>query len=104
MTEHLQDARRTYTFYMDDAVLDVFATRIGAYGVAVYALLARHAKNKQAFPTYTTMQETLGMSRQTLDLTLGRLMQEGLLTLDTRTPDDPDTTRYRLRDLREGAP
>ena len=99
--ESLTDKRRTYTFYVDDAVLDVFGPSIGAYGIAVYALLARHAKYKQAFPSYKLMQKKLGIGRMTVVRTLAMLEKAGLITIETRKSHvgDYDTKLYTLCDL-----
>src|SRR5262245_6242165 len=97
----LQDARRTYTFYMDDDLIDTFGPHIGAYGLAVYAFLARHAKEQQCFPSYKRMCEKLGLSRQTITRTLKRLADVGLIIKHKRrtAAGDPDTNLYTLCDL-----
>jgi Helix-turn-helix domain len=99
--ERLTDNRRTYTFYVDDAVLDVFGPQIGAYGIAVYALLARHAKHKQAFPSYKLIQQKLKIGRMTVVRTLAALEKAGLITITTRKSrvGDYDTKLYTLCDL-----
>jgi hypothetical protein len=99
--ECLTDKRRTYTFYVDDAVLDVFGPKIGAYGIAVYTLLARHAKHKQCFPSYRHIQKQLGLSRQTVWRTLELLVKEGLISREQRSSahGDNDSNLYTLLDL-----
>jgi hypothetical protein len=99
--EGFRDARRTYTFTMDDAVLDVFGPRIGAYGVAVYALLARHAKHQEAFPSYATLTKKLGMSRRGVINAIRTLVEVGLVQKATRTSayGDPSSNLYTLVDL-----
>ena len=101
--ECLTDKRRTYTFYVDDAVLDVFGPKIGAYGIAVYTLLARHAKHKQCFPSYRHIQKQLGLSRQTVWRTLELLVKEGLISREQRSSahGDNDSNLYTLLDLSE---
>lgn len=100
----VRDTRRTYTFYMDDALIDIYGPQIGAYGVALYALLARYAKHHEAWPGYKTMAAQLHISRMTVIRTLQCLARVGLIEIDTRhTPDgDYDTKLYRLCDLSKG--
>jgi len=97
----LKDGRRTYTFYLDDEVIDTFGPKIGAYGVAVYALLARHAKHSQCFPSYTRIQKQLGLSRQTVWRTIDCLVREGLIHREQRNSQqgDLDSNLYTLSDL-----
>lgn len=99
--ETLTDQRRTYTFYVDDAVLDVFGPRIGAYGIAVYTLLARHAKQKESFPSYRHIMKQLGISRMTLWRTIDVLIKEGLIQKKQResTRGDLTSNLYILMDL-----
>jgi hypothetical protein len=95
------DSRRTYTFYVDDALIDHFAPQIGVYGIAVYVLLVRHAKNHQAFPSLTRITERLSISRRTAQRTLTDLEKAGLITIKKRRSihGDADTNLYIIRDL-----
>lgn len=97
----LTDKRRTYTFYVDDVVLDVFGPKIGAYGIAVYTLLARHAKQKQCFPSYRHIMKQLDMSRERLWKTITVLINEGLIQKVQRESAYGDLTSnlYVLLDL-----
>jgi hypothetical protein len=99
--ETLTDKRRTYTFYVDDAVLDVFGPRIGVYGIAVYTLLARHAKHKQSFPSYKHIMKQLGIGRMTVWRTMDLLIKEGLIHKEQRESTQGDLTSnlYTLLDL-----
>jgi hypothetical protein len=66
---------------MDKAILDTYGARIGPYGVAVYALLARYADNNgHAFPSLQGMVKALGMSRFTVVRTLRKLEEVGLIS------------------------
>lgn len=80
----LHDARRSYRFWMDDALIDTYGPKIGAYGIALYALLARHARQGQCFPSYKHMMRQLNVSRMTIFRTLQTLEKEGLITKERR--------------------
>ncbi len=43
---HVRDQRRQGWFSVDNEIVDNYAGQIGAYGVAVYCVLCRHAKNE----------------------------------------------------------
>lgn len=95
------DKRRTYRFYLDDVLMDEYASQIGVYGIAVYALLARHAKNGQSFPSYKHITKTLGIGRATVVRTLAMLEEKGLITIEARktTAGDSDSNLYTILDL-----
>lgn len=97
----LLDKRRTYNFYVDDALIDHFAPKIGVYGIAVYVLLVRHAKNHKAFPSWSRMVERLGISRKTVQRTLTDLENTGLIKIKKRRSahGDSDTSLYTIQDL-----
>ena len=62
------DERRTNWFWIDNEVLDRFGPQIGAYGLAVYAALARFADGhtRVAFPAVLTIATQLGIHRTTV--------------------------------------
>ena len=62
-------------------VLDTYAPRMGAYGVAVYLLLTRHATpTGQAWPSLSYMARHLSLSVKSISRTLAALGELGLLT------------------------
>ena len=63
----LHDRRHRGWFWIENNLLDVHGPRLGATGIAIYALLARHAdQNGQAFPSLHRFQRLLGLSRNTV--------------------------------------
>ncbi|MGB2775418.1 MAG: helix-turn-helix domain-containing protein, partial [Anaerolineae bacterium] len=61
------DERRTNWFWIDNEVVDRFGPQIGAYGLAVYAALARFADGhtRIAFPAIPTIATQLSVHRST---------------------------------------
>ena len=57
------DERRTNWFWIDNEVVDRFGPQIGAYGLAVYAALARFADGhtRIAFPAIPTIATQLSV-------------------------------------------
>jgi hypothetical protein len=41
----IRDQRQPGWFFVDNEIVDVFGERLGAYGIAVYCVLSRYAKN-----------------------------------------------------------
>lgn len=81
----IRDRRQSSWFWMDKDILDTHGPRIGAYGIAVYALLARYADNKgHAFPSLKAMVRTLGISRQSVVRSLESLVNAGLVSKGAR--------------------
>lgn len=101
LNAQLADKRRTFTFYVDDTVIDEFCPTIGVYGLAMYVLLVRHAKNGQCFPSYRLLTQKLGIGRATVKRTLELLEKHGLVTKENRktTVGDADTNLYTIMDL-----
>jgi hypothetical protein len=95
------ESRRTYTFYVDDAVLDRYGPRLGVYGIAVYVYLVRRAKQRRAFPSYKTIGAALGISRDKALKTVHMLVELGLVSITRRTSaaGDPDSNLYEITDL-----
>ncbi|MBK7202494.1 helix-turn-helix domain-containing protein [Candidatus Amarolinea dominans] len=62
------DERRMNWLWIDNEVVDRFGPQIGAYGLAVYAVLARFADNRTrvAFPAIPTIAALLKLGRTTV--------------------------------------
>ena len=62
------DERRTNWLWIDNEAVDQFGPQIGAYGLAVYAVLARFADNRTrvAFPAVPTIAALLKLGRTTV--------------------------------------
>ncbi len=106
MPTTLQDARSPGWFWMEDAVIDVYAPRIGASGIAVYAYLARRAdKQGVCFPSYDTIAHDLGLSRRTAIAYVKLLQEHGLIMMLPRiaTGMKRSANAYRLVNLRDGS-
>jgi Helix-turn-helix domain len=80
----LHDKRRTYHFWVDDALFDVFGPELGPYGIAVYAYLARCAKNGTAFPSLPTIALKTGMARSAVQCAIKRLIGLDLISMTPR--------------------
>ena len=95
----IRDRRPAFWFWMDNALLDEYGPRIGAYGIAVYACLAHYADGKgQAFPSFRTMSNLLRISQATLLRSLRCLEEEGLIVREQRqnAQGDKDSNIYTL--------
>lgn len=80
VTAELHDERQKGWFWMDNTILDDYGATVGPYGIALYALLARHADDKRrAFPSLQRMMKMLDLSRQSIVRTLDLLEQHGLI-------------------------
>ena len=63
----LVDARRRHFFRMDDEVVDEMGERIGATGIAIYAVLCRHSDGDgKAFPGHARIAKRIGVTRQSV--------------------------------------
>lgn len=100
MPDILRDGRKRGWFHIDNALLDRFGAEIGAYGVAVYAVLARHADAKGVcFPSYQGIADKLGVSRRQAIRTVGVLVERGLIRVQKRqTPGKRPQNVYVLTD------
>jgi len=100
MPDILRDGRQWGWFHIDNALLDDFGARIGVYGVAVYATLARHADAKGVcFPSYQGIATKLDVSRRQVIRTVAILVECGLIRVQTRrTPGRRPQNVYVLTD------
>ncbi len=84
MPDLLRDGRTRGWFHIDNALIDRYGMEIGAYGVAVYAVLARHADAKGVcFPSYQGIADRLGISRRQVIRTVAALAGFGLIRIQT---------------------
>ena len=88
--------------WLDTAVVATYGPVIGAYGVAVYAVLAQHAKRhvETCYPSIGTIARLLSLSRSTVKKTLRRLEAQGLIAVQPRQDGqgDPTSNLYTLLD------
>lgn len=76
----IRDARQPGWFWMDNDILDQVKT-IGASGVVVYAVLARHANNAThiCWPSLERIVQLSGLTKPTVISALKRLEFQGLI-------------------------
>ena len=82
--------------WLDTAIVATYGPRIGAYGVAVYAVLAQHAngRTQACWPSIGRIASLLKLSRSTVKKTLRTLEAEGLLTVQARRDPEGDPTSH----------
>lgn len=96
----LFDQRGHDFFTVDNAFIDVHGPVVGAYGIAVYTILVRHAdKNGAAFPSRGTIARLAKCSVKTVDRTLVELASAGLVSKvgQTSAAGDSDVNLYTLK-------
>ena len=99
----IRDRRQAHWFWMHDTIVDR-GPQLGAYGIAVYAALARHAeRDEQTQTSLSRLAKTLGLSRPTIVKTLNVLIEHGLITREKTVTVNGDsrTNRYILLQLQE---
>ena len=107
MTDQIRDARRAGWCWVDNAVIDDYAPRIGAYGIAVYTVLVRYAdQDGRCFPSYQKIAQTLGLSRNTVIKTVRNLVEAGILSVQPRMTSDGDANSnlYTLQPVPAASP
>lgn len=86
--DSIHDARNLPIFVVDDALIDRHGAELGAYGVAVYVTLARFAKDSHAtILAYQTIADALGIARSTVQTTIKRLAEVGVIRIEPQTDD-----------------
>jgi biotin operon repressor len=94
----IRDLRNGEWYWIHRAVIQVYASKIGAPGVMVYNLLASMADSGQtSFPSQKYMAACLGYSRTTVNKTIKRLEKAGLIKVEKR---DRYHCRYSLLKVR----
>lgn len=86
----VRDRRDAGWFWSNNDVIDVYGSQIGAYGVAVYMVLAKHSNRGVCFPSVATIAELLHMAPNTVRKTLQTLKTCGLISIESR-PGSSDT-------------
>ncbi len=73
-------------YWIPKAVIQEYASRIGAMGIAVYNFLASMAdRNQSCFPSQRYMAERLGYSRSTINRAIKCLDEHRLIRKETRS-------------------
>jgi DNA-binding MarR family transcriptional regulator len=91
-----------HRFSIDNDIIDIHAKKIGATGVAIYAVLARHANRQtgECWPTIGRIARTLDLARSTVKVYLRKMEKAGLIAIEERQDPagDPTSNRYTLLD------
>src|SRR5262245_22339007 len=90
----VRDHRKPGWFWMDNRILDDYGERLGVYGIAVYALLAKHAseQDQRAWPSLRTMAKELHIGLSSLQRSLDQLVTLGLVSREHRKTEAGDYT------------
>ena len=93
---------RSHGYLIDNILVDEYAKKIGAIGIAIYNVLSRYADRKTGvcFPCIGTIAKKLKLGRTTVKKYLKILYKFDLITILHRTsPDgDPTSNSYMLLD------
>src|SRR5262245_6121881 len=93
---------RSNTYLIDNILVDEYAEKIGAIGIAIYNVLSRYADRQTGvcFPCIGTIAKKLKLGRTTVKKYLKILYKVDLITMLHRvSPDgDPTSNSYMLLD------
>ena len=83
----VRDQREPGWFYIDNEIVDLYGSRLGAYGVAVYAVLSRHEKNHTVRLSQRDIAAALGISQDRVRKSLAQLAELRLINIEI--PEHP---------------
>lgn len=105
MAEKLVDRREPGFYIVDNEIIEVFGRKLGVYGVSVYNVLLKfaNASGENAFPSYQTIADLLGISRPKAIEGVKLLLEYGLIEKTSRksAAGDPTTNIYTLLDVKK---
>ena len=79
----VQDRRRKGFFTLDNELYDLYARKLGPYGLAVYVGLARFANQaSECFPSQSTLAQRARMSRMQVSREIEKLKRLHLIAVD----------------------
>jgi predicted transcriptional regulator len=86
-SDHLSDQRNRGFYIVDNEIIDEHGKHIGPLGVAIYNVLVKHANKAgvSCFPSYQTIADLLGISRNTAMKGVDMLVERGLIGKEART-------------------
>jgi DNA-binding MarR family transcriptional regulator len=96
------DRRKRGYFTIDNVLLDLYGSQLGAHGIAVYAALARFANQEQeCWPTYRTITDRTGVSRRQIVREIEKLEALNIIAVIRRVDDKGQRTShlYTLLDI-----
>ena len=84
---------RPHTYRIDNIIIDEYGEKIGAIGVAVYTMLARHADRQTGicWPYIGTIAKKLKLGRTTVKKYVRLLQQYDLIAISPRYTDKGDS-------------
>ena len=89
-------------YRIDNDIVDEYGAKIGAIGIAIYNVPARHADRKTGlcYPCIGTIAKKLALGRTTVRKYLRILLNHSLIAISSRLSDegDPTSNCYRLLD------
>jgi hypothetical protein len=85
---------RPNTFRVDNIIVDEYGEKIGAIGVAIYNVLARHADRETGicYPSIRLIARKLALGRTTVKKYLRILLNHCLIAISSRLSDEGDPT------------
>ncbi len=86
----VRDQREPGWFFVDNEIIDKYASQIGAYGVAVYSVLCRHCRNSTQQVTNLSQRDiaaSLGISQDRVRKSLSALADFSLIAVEV--PERP---------------
>jgi hypothetical protein len=93
---------RPNSFRVDNIIIDDYAEKIGAIGIAIYNVLARHADRVTGacYPSIRLIAKKLALGRTTVKKYLRILLNHSLIAISSRLSDegDPTSNLYVLLD------
>jgi Helix-turn-helix domain len=93
---------RPHTYRVDNIIVDEYGEKIGAIGVAIYNVLARHADRQTGicYPCIGTIAKKLALGRTTVKKYLRILLNHCLIAIAPRMSEagDPTSNSYLLLD------
>lgn len=105
MTDRLVDRREPGFYIVDNEIIEDFGAKLGVYGIAVYNVLLKfsNASGENAFPSYQTIADLLGISRPKAIEGVKLLLECGLIEKTARksSSGDPTTNIYTLLDVKK---
>lgn len=89
-------------YRIDNDIVDEYGAKVGAIGIAVYNVLARHTDRKTGlcYPSIGTIAKKLALGRTTVKKYLRILLNHSLIAISSRLSDegDPTSNSYMLLD------
>src|SRR4029434_4913479 len=93
---------RPHTYRVDNIIIDEYGEKIGAIGVAIYNVLARHADRETGicYPSILLSAKKRALGRTTVKKYLRILRNHCLIAISSRLSDegDPPSNLYTLLD------